>query len=543
MHDIYRTIELGRFREALTSVRSSPRDPTLSGDEYDVVTAELLERTGRPHEACQFAKRVLARTAIPKSLHARALIVLGTISHDGGNRALAVEHLNTALTLAEGARATKESAWARLRLLLVLADTSSPESLAGYLRDVRRAVMRLGDTAMTVSLHLSVGETETRRGALESASRHLRVASALLSGHHNEWLEGLAEIDASCLAYLLSDPDEARLRAEKAMQRIAISGHSKSYLAAVSNLAHIDLAQNRLTLAARNLNHAWELVGHNVHARVGVLDGLAQLELARGRFAEAGELLERAFDAPLDELSYCKLWTERTRVRLALATGETAEAHGFATRALSHAAIVGDRSLIKLLSLLRAEARISLGDLAGAAEDIVQAAPPEDEPPLEILAEIHRVIGKALVCEGDPVGARAAFQRSARIFRGIGHLRAQSEVEAEAAWMSRGRQVTARRGSAARTPGDSHIDAGDARADLLLRQATAIIEQGGRPDLLGSEVLALVMSAGCASAAAVVSTQAGRAAIVEERFGLDRCRSARRCRCTNPARSASGVLA
>ena len=212
------------------------------------------------------------------------------------------EQLNTALRLAESAGAAKEAAWARLRLFLVLADTSSPDSLASHLRELRRAVMRLGDIAMTVTLHLSVGETESRRGALESAARHVRVASSLLKGHRNDWLEGLAEIDASCLAYMLSDPHEARVRAERAITCVALSGHSKSYLAAISNLAHIDLAQNRLAAAAQNLDRAWHLSESNVHARVAVLDGLAQLEIARGRFVEAHELLERAFATPLDPI-------------------------------------------------------------------------------------------------------------------------------------------------------------------------------------------------------------------------------------------------
>jgi hypothetical protein len=43
----------------------------------------------------------------------------------------------------------------------------------------------------------------------------------------------------------------------------------------------------------------------------------------------------------------------------------------------------------------------------------VQAAAPQDEPPLEILAEIHRVIGKALCREDDPVGVRASYTGSA----------------------------------------------------------------------------------------------------------------------------------
>ena len=430
MYDLSATLELGHFRDALKLVRSSQRDATISKDEYDVITAELLERTGQPNEARQLARRVLARPAAAKSLHARSLTALGTISHDTGDCASAVQQLNTALRLAESAGAAKEAAWARLRLFLVLADTSSPDSLASHVSELRRAVMRLGDIAMTVTLHLSVGETESRRGALESAARHVRVASSLLKSHRNDWLEGLAEIDASCLAYMLSDPHEARVRAERAITCVALSGHSKSYLAAISNLAHIDLAQNRLSAAAQNLNRAWHLSESNVHARVAVLDGLAQLEIAGGRFVEAHELLERAFATPLDPLSYCKLWTERTHVRLLLKTQNVGTALTCATDGLARATAAGDRALVRLLHLLRAEARIELGDLSGAAVDVVHAAAPHDEPPLEILAEIHRVIGKALRRENDPVGARLAFQRSARILHGIGHLRAKGEVEA-----------------------------------------------------------------------------------------------------------------
>ena len=512
------TLELGHFRDALKLVRSSNRDTSISQDEYDVITAELLERTGHPNEAQQLARRVLARPAAPKALHARSLTALGTISHDRGDRLSAVEHLNAALRLAEAAGAAKEAAWARLRLFLVLADTSSPESLASHIGELRRAVMRLGDTAMTVTLHLSVGETESRRGALESATRHVRVASSLLKGHRNDWLEGLAEIDSSCLAYMLSDPHEARVRAERAITCVALSGHAKSYLAAISNLAHIDLAQNRLVAAAQNLNRAWHLSDYNVHARVAIMDGLAQLEMAKGRFTEAAELLERAFGTPLDPLAYCKLWTERTRVRLLLKTQNVGGALTCATDGLARATAAGDRALVRLLQLLRAEARIELGDLSGAAVDVVQAAAPQDEPPLEILAEIHRVIGKALHREDDPIGARVAFRRSARILHAIGHLRAQGEVEADATAVGRGRGTPRPRSSGV-APSVGTTDPAEARADLVLRQAAALMEQAGRPDLLGSEVLALIMACGCASAAAIVSTHQSRAAVVEGRVG------------------------
>jgi len=60
--------------------------------------------------------------------------------------------------------------------------------------------------------------------------------------------------------------------------------------------------------------------------------------------------------------------------------------------------------------------------------------------------------------------------------------------------------------------------AGDVRVDLLLRRAAAALEQASRADLLGSEVLALVLASGCASSAAIVSSKPGSLAAVEEAF-------------------------
>src|SRR4051794_28916432 len=230
MNALSRTLEIGHFRDALKIVRSSTRDPSVSSDEYDVTVVELLERTGHPREAVQLAKRVLARKSVTRALHARCLMALSLISYDGGERSAAVDQLNAALKAAEDDGAAKEAAWARLRLFLILADSSSPESLANRLGELRRAVMRLGDTGLTVLMHLAVGEMEGRRGALESASRHVHIASRLLQDHHNDWLQGLAEIDGSCLAYSLAEPGEARTRAERAIACVALSGHSKSYV-------------------------------------------------------------------------------------------------------------------------------------------------------------------------------------------------------------------------------------------------------------------------------------------------------------------------
>jgi DNA-binding NtrC family response regulator len=190
-----------------------------------------------------------------------------------------------------------------------------------------------------------------------------------------------------------------------------------------------------------------------------------------------------------------------------LAQARWTDARSTADTAIGRAQAAGDSALIRLLHLLRAEARAALGDVAGAADDIVRAATPDEEPHLEVLAEIHRVTGKALLREGDPLGAHDALRRSARILHGIGHLRAQTEVEHEANACEPGPQPLA----------DARNGRSEMRPDLLLRAAAAMLEQAGRPDLLGCEMLGLVLATGCASAAAVVSTRTGRDPSIEQR--------------------------
>jgi len=139
--------------------------------------------------------------------------------------------------------------------------------------------------------------------------------------------------------------------------------------------------------------------------------------------------------------------------------------------------------------LLRAEARAVLGDLAGAGTDIVDATGPHDEMPLDMLAEVHRVIGRTLAREGDRRGAAVAYRRSARILHAMGHLRGQHDVEAEAA-----------EDRVSTTPDAAP---GEIRPDLLLGRAMAALDQSARPDLLGAELLALARETGCTSAALV----------------------------------------
>ncbi len=169
------------------------------------------------------------------------------------------------------------------------------------------------------------------------------------------------------------------------------------------------------------------------------------------------------------------------------------EAAGTAEQGIHIGKTSHDRVLHSTFLLLRAEARAVLGDLAGAGTDILDATASHDEMPLDMLAEVHRVLGRTLAREGDRFGAAAAYRRSARILHAIGHLRGQHDVEAEAA------------DDDVSTAADSASN--EIRPDLLLGRAMAALDQAARPDLVGAELLALARETGC-TAAALVSRSA-----------------------------------
>jgi DNA-binding NtrC family response regulator len=169
---------------------------------------------------------------------------------------------------------------------------------------------------------------------------------------------------------------------------------------------------------------------------------------------------------------------------------------------------------------LRAAARAHLGDRAGAAGDLTATALGDEPPPLDIMAEAQRVTGAVLRIEGDGSGARAACERSARIFTALGHLRAADEVRTAAAGALAGGALEGGPASAPATASSASATAPVwPSTDLLLRRAAAALGQAARPDLLGPELLALAIESGTATAAAVVTEDDNRGAAVIQAAG------------------------
>jgi DNA-binding NtrC family response regulator len=180
------------------------------------------------------------------------------------------------------------------------------------------------------------------------------------------------------------------------------------------------------------------------------------------------------------------------------------------------ASAAGDKSLLLALRLLRAEIRAVLGDATGSGTDLTDALREYQEPSLEILAESHRVLGRALAREGDHTGSRVAFDRSQRILNAIGHIRAQREVAAQAA-AEEARQPTAP--SSPRDDAAALVSTSPGRPDLLMARLVAALQQASRPDLLGAELLDVLIDTGTTQRAALLVRDPTRGVSVFRHIG------------------------
>jgi hypothetical protein len=463
---VYELARVGRFKEALANIQADTSGARLA---LQVLRVEMLERTGEVKSARVLAERLLGRKTVDPRSRARLLTTLGVIQLEDGKALDSIESLSAAREIALEERHTGELFWSELRLLLTKFEHSPDEDSPGLLADVRKHAIQLGDPNATIALHLFFSEVEAKKGALTNSRRHLKVAKELLRAYPNLWLEGLALICEFCLAYLVGDLAEAEKAGVGALRTSHLSGHARTELAAVVDIAHIRLRQGKLEETNRLFRRALRLCTISTRVREYVFDGLAQLALSKGEIAKSGRLLSELADPAYAGRSYPKLWSYPTRTKLLLTRQRLDEAKETCEAGMGFAASVGDQSLIMRLRLLHAEASARSGDIATAGRSLQAAALGHRDPSLELLAEYYRVSSQLLTAEDDPIAAAPGFERGRRILTAIGHTRAAGEIPA--------------------APAEAHQpEPSLERPDVTTARAAALFNQAARADLLGEEL-------------------------------------------------------
>jgi DNA-binding NtrC family response regulator/tetratricopeptide (TPR) repeat protein len=515
-------ITSGRFRDAVSELQKAPVRPgDPHHDTYVSVLAEALQLTGQIEDAQRVAQQAVKARGARQSSLARCHLVLGNISRDRGDFSRSVSHFERAFHLSEDSPNPEMACWARLRLMMVAGEIDGPEAAISMLPEIRRRVSNLGSPVVLATLHLWVAEFETKRGLLGSACRHIQMGRAILSRHENVWLEGSAAIDDFCVAFLRSDVRSAFTHASTALSAAALSGHAATRMAACTNLAHIHLAYGELDIAANYFDQARECCHSGGAGEVAVLDGLAQLELARLNFPKCEEYLQHIETLATTTRStvprYYQSWSFRTKLHLLVTQRRTNEAHEFIQ---SYQPIFSKfhPSLRIGLNRLHAELFLLTNDFQAASCVLSRAYADYDGQSPEASAYLSLTIGKTLIGLERPYAAAFHLKRSVRIFT---HLRQVSACNEASALLSRilaaetvnGSNHSGRSAASQRSETKELLTRNQQEAHILDR-IKGLIELEGPSELLGQEVFELLRELNCMMSVTLVKMDRQRQQIL-----------------------------
>jgi DNA-binding NtrC family response regulator/tetratricopeptide (TPR) repeat protein len=349
----------------------------------------------------------------------------------------------------------------------------------------------------------------------------------------------MAAVDASCLAFSLADLDGTEAEARRAMRESAISGHAALRRAALTNLAHVELARGRFARASGFFARAARLSPPEGMVRAGITDGLAQLSLACGDLAGAERILSavRGWSPESPKGAwYYGLWTSVTHGKLLLRRQRPDEAAALLSAAGAGARELADPLLTASLALLLVEAHATLGRAPEAARILAATDTSVWTSTVDLVADFGRALGLALSADGETELGRAWFERGAQAVASVGNSASlASLVGGYAGALARGLGV-----GTGRTVPDGPIDElpprpgqvvhrldactplgipGTSPLSVALDRAAAIVDAGAHPAVVGHDVLNALNETGCVSRAALAVRREERPAEIVSWFG------------------------
>lgn len=386
----------GRFRDALeAAARSSVRN-----SDSVVLQAELSQLTGDNIRAREMASALARELSAKPSLLSRCYEILGAVSVDEGDVDTAVDLFTRSITLAQESDNLIQACRSQLRLLPTIADIGGGPALASLSVQARRNTLRVADRQLMALLHLRFGQIEAKRGLLDRARRHLDLAWALLKDEPNVWIDGLLSLDASAVSAIAGEPNEAISFAVRALECSAQSGHARTRVAALANLAVLRLNAGDLSESQQYLDDAVRSAAGFDRVRVALLDTQAQLALLNGDTmgceALLGEVSNWVAGKKGAKSSWVNLATDQTRIRLMFRQQRWNDAIETAQRAARLAAGRLDRFLETNFRMLEAEALTGAGRAGEAATAFNRALKLATDTSPEVITELERVRAKVL---------------------------------------------------------------------------------------------------------------------------------------------------
>ena len=498
----------GRFRDALAQLSNAP--DTSGVQSAQILKAELLERIGKHIQSESLLQRLARSKTLTLQEKGATEYILGRIAVENARVDDAMTHFQRALAIGRKADLTR-ACWAGMSLARLVADRVGPEAAAPLLAQVRADVIKLGNPIVSAGLHVCVGEMEARRGLLQTAERHVRLAQAILNTSPNSWLESAAANTSLAIAVLRSDLDAALLHGRRALEIADVSGAVSSLRASLGNLGTLYTVRADFDCAVEYLQRSLAVIPSRSNNNNANLDTLARIRLYQDRLAECDAFLneiETTIQNEADRLLHAHRYAELTRTHLLARQNRVAEALEQAdiVQALSQRA--HDKLLSRMVALAKAELLLrnnrldeSLTALHDVVLDLDGSAP-------DVYAQAEGVIACGLAASGRLPEAIEHFSRAERIYAGLQSAQGLIDLRRIWAFHAPKQELTTRFAKAHNVDGSS-----------LLHSIAAILTHADRAEIVTTELMELLRNSECVENGVATKRAVDGTDIVLSRFG------------------------
>lgn len=417
----------GLFLAAIAGLgeRNSERK-TVANIEEEAILAEALLLTGKGTRAVKLAKKLQHSHLRTPRIESRCLAVLALSAFEKGRVGESLRTLQRAHRMALASHDQELACRIRLELMANLSDASGPAAVAAVLGECERDLASLQSPDLQARFHITVAQIEGKRGLLEQAELHLRAARTVLSSSPNVWLSGLLYLNSSTVHALRMEFAEGVRNAEMAVECAQASGHLRTRLGAIGNIAYLSLWQNDLLTARQRCIQGLQMSDDFSDVRVALLETMAQVTLAersasgcRGYLAEIERVTSK--DKRF-QLSWYALAALTTRARLHQLESSWTECLEECESGITLAPEQSDPGNQISLRVLAADALLELGRNEEAATHIQAAADLDSDVPAAIFAEVERARAALLARSVGREAARRPFERALRVLSAVGGI-------------------------------------------------------------------------------------------------------------------------
>ncbi|MBY0493608.1 MAG: sigma-54 dependent transcriptional regulator [Cyanobacteria bacterium] len=500
--DIGALYDQGRYKQALDSLQEESKRRLLQAGER-VLLVELLARRGEWDDALRQAHSVLQDRNLSIQQRCCTHQTLGECYFRKGDNEKGSESFRRGIELAVNSGELWSECNLRVNFFRHQIHWLGPQDADASVASLRRKTYQIGDPSIALTFQFALTELFAKLAIFPAARKHLQTARALLPKVPNlAYRHDLMYLEVA-LAAAEGDFTEA-LRHGLELEQDADVSVARSNLPIL--LGYILINQAEFAEAEKRLQKALTAARDRGSAKIALRDTLMLLSLCQDRLEEAGKW-DVSIRTLLDESnlhdSYHGLWSLVTRVRWLYRSNQASLGLRVAQEALPRIQKMADRNLLARMHALIAEGLGLTGEPNIGMSAVAAALSIMPQPPLDVLAEIFRVIG-GLVAHDCRAAAFAHLDRAKTSFEILGNF-------AEAQIIDREKLQLFNTGTGNAAPDATDPESVAAR---VTEQIAAFVASGANAQLLASQAATLIDATGSGESITKVEINSeGRATI------------------------------